>query len=63
MDTLFDGAVQIDSTDELKKINKDTALIILEMGINYTNMKGLFTLEESHTLYECLQKLKEQTNE
>jgi hypothetical protein len=63
MENIFNGLIEFDSTEEFNEfvnnIDKDSALMIIEKQIEYSQQGGSFTLLESATLLKCLNKLKE----
>jgi hypothetical protein len=63
MENIFGGLIEFKSKKEfdsfIEEIDKDSALRIIEISILYGQQNGLYSLEESHSLYKCLTKLKE----
>jgi hypothetical protein len=63
MENIFGGLIEFKSKKEfdsfIEEIDNDNALRIIEMSILYGQQNGLYSLEESHSLYKCLTKLKE----
>ena len=64
MESLFNGLFEFKSQKELdeyllEKIDKRTALKIIELSIESLQVQGAYSLAESFTLYKCLSKLKE----
>lgn len=63
MENIFGGLIEFENKKSfntfVEDITKEDALKIIEMGIQYCQQNGIYTLEESHTLYKCLTKLKE----
>jgi hypothetical protein len=64
MESLFNGLFEFKSQKELdeyllEKIDKKTALKIIELSIESLQVQGAYSLAESFTLYKCLSKLKE----
>jgi hypothetical protein len=63
MENIFGGLIEFKSKEEfdsfIDKIDNESALSIIEMSILYGQQNGLYSLEESHSLYKCLSKLKE----
>jgi hypothetical protein len=63
MENIFGGLIEFKSKKEfdsfIDNISKGDAIQIIEASISYGQQNGLYTLEESHSLYKCLIKLKE----
>lgn len=63
MENIFGGLIEFKSKKEfdsfIDNISKEDTLQIIEASISYGQQNGLYTLEESHILYKCLSKLKE----
>lgn len=63
MENIFGGLIEFKSKNEFDSFTDgmDTAstIQIIEASIMYGQQNGLYTLEESHILYKCLSKLKE----
>jgi hypothetical protein len=63
MENIFGGLIEFKSKEEfdsfIDKIDNESALSVIEMSILYGQQNGLYSLEESHSLYKCLTKLKE----
>lgn len=63
MESIFGGLIEFQDNKSfntfIEEISKEDALKIVEMGIQYCQQNGVYSLEESHTLYKCLTKLKE----
>ena len=53
----FDNSVQLD--EFLPSMNTEMALKIIQVAIMYAQQNGLFTIEESHTLYKCFQEMRD----
>ena len=66
MENLFGGLFEIDNTEDLDKfmnnLDKASALKIIDMVLRYGQQQGIYTLAESHCIYKCLNKLKENEN-
>jgi len=66
MESIFGGLIEFENISEfenyVEKLDKNKALIIIEKQIEYQMLNGGFTLLESHVLYKCLKKLKENAN-
>jgi hypothetical protein len=63
MENIFGGLIEFKSKKEfdlfIDNVGPQSALQIIEASITYGLQNGLYSLEESHTLYKCLTKLKE----
>lgn len=63
MENIFGGLLEFTDKEEfenfLNKIDKDSSIKIMELAILYGQTNGLYNLSESHCLYICLKKLKE----
>ena len=66
MKTMFDGLFEFESEDDLVlftiNMDKQSSIKILELAIEYGQKKGLYSIQESYCLYNCLLKLKENEN-
>jgi hypothetical protein len=66
MESIFGGLIEFDSQKELNEYMENLELIhaiqIIEKQIEYVASHGGFTIVESHVLYKCLTKLKEDAN-
>jgi hypothetical protein len=65
MASIFNNFLEYRTSQELDtylvdKLDKETALKIIELSIETLQGQGAYTLAESHTLYKCLNKLKEE---
>lgn len=59
---LFEFESEKDLDDFLEKIDVVTSIKIIELSVMDFQSQGAYTLSESHTLYKCLNKLKEHAN-
>jgi hypothetical protein len=63
MENIFGGLIEFKSKIEfdsfIEGINGEESLKVLTASIEYGQQNGLYSLEESHILYKCLIKLKE----
>jgi hypothetical protein len=63
MENIFGGLIEFKSKKEfdsfIDEVNTNSSIQIIEASITYGQQNGLYTLEESHILYKCLSKLKE----
>ena len=66
MESIFGGLIEFDSRKELdeymEKLDVNGATQIIEKQIEHIASHGGFTIVESHVLYKCLTKLKEDAN-
>ena len=66
MKTMFDGLFDFEHESDLdffvENMDKRSSVKIIEIAIEYGQKKGLYSLQESHCLYKCLTKLKEDEN-
>jgi hypothetical protein len=66
MESIFGGLIEFDSQKELNEYMENldvlSATQIIEKQIEYVASHGGFTIVESHVLYKCLIKLKEDAN-
>jgi hypothetical protein len=65
MASIFNGFLEYRTSQELdeyliSKLDKETALKLLELSIETLQGQGAYTLVESYALYMCLNKLKEE---
>jgi len=62
MDTIFGGLVQFESREQfnnfVETINDENSIKLIETALLFSLKNGLFSFEESHIIYECLNKLK-----
>jgi hypothetical protein len=63
MENIFGGLIEFKSKKEFDSfidgVDTNSSIQIIEASITYGQQNGLYTLEESHILYKCLSKLKE----
>ena len=63
MENIFGGLIEFKSKNEfdsfIDEMDTISTIQIIEASIMYGQQNGLYTLEESHILYKCLSKLKE----
>jgi hypothetical protein len=66
MESIFGGLIEFDNQKELNEymdnLSVDDAIQIIEKQIEFVATHGGFKLVESHVLYKCLIKLKENAN-
>lgn len=63
MKSLFNGLLEFPTHNDLEKsldsMDKEFAIKIIDLALNYIQQNGGFSLEESHCIYKCLNKIKE----
>jgi hypothetical protein len=63
---IFNGLFEFENEKELDEfltnIDVLTSTKIIELAIMNFQSQGAFTLSESHTIYKCLNKIKEHAN-
>ena len=66
MNSIFDGLLEFPSQNDfdsfVESMDKNSAIKMIELSIITNQQKGAYSLEESHILYKCLIKLKENEN-
>lgn len=64
MENIFGGLIDFESKKEFNEyldvMDSNSAIAILEMAIKYGISLNVYTFEEIHCLYVCLQKLKKE---
>jgi hypothetical protein len=67
MENIFGGLIEFEDKKTfenfVERIDQDGSIQIMEMAILYGQQNGLYSLEESHILYKCINKLKEKSEE
>ena len=67
MNSIFDGLLEFPSQNDfdsfVESMDKNSAIKMIELSIITNQQKGVYSLEESHILYKCLIKLKENANQ
>ena len=67
MNSIFDGLLEFQTQEDfdsfIESMDKISAIKILELSIITNQQRGVYSLEESHCLYKCLTKLKEDANQ
>lgn len=62
MNSIFDGLLEFPTQSEfdtfIEKLDKETAIKLIELSIVSNQQKGVYSLEESYCLYRCLNELK-----
>lgn len=62
MKSIFGGLIEFESqsklTEFLKTMDDTTSIKIIEGALEYGAKNGLFSMEESHCMYEALLKIK-----
>lgn len=63
MESLFGGLFGFESKESLENfvenVDKVNAIKMIELSLLYIQKNGFFSFEESHIIYKCLNKLKE----
>lgn len=63
MKSIFGESIQFESDEEFKEfiesIDRFDSLLLLETALNYASKMGVFNLEESFYIYNCLKKIKD----
>jgi hypothetical protein len=63
---LFGGEFEYDEKEDLNvfinNLKPTVSHAILEMALNHANKQGAFSILESHCIYKCLEKLKDNEN-
>ena len=66
MESIFGGLIEFDNRKELDEqmegLDVNLAIQIIEKQIEHVALHGGFTIVESHVLYKCINKLKENAN-
>jgi hypothetical protein len=61
MQTLFNGKLEYDSTESLKKylseLDMTSAKAVVELALNYAHSKGVFSLQEAGVISIALNEL------
>ena len=62
MENIFGGLIEFNTQKEfdnfVETLDKETAIKIIEVGINYALSNGLYSMGETFCLYKCINKLK-----
>ena len=63
MEILFNGLLEFQSHGELDTLlqakEKKIALKLVELALQHAQNNGVYTFQESHVIYNCLNTLKE----
>jgi hypothetical protein len=63
MENIFGGLIEFNSQKEfdnfVETLDKEYAIKIIEVAINYALSNGLYSMGETFCLYKCINKLKE----
>jgi hypothetical protein len=66
MENIFGGLIEFNTQKDfdnfVESLDKESAIKILEVGINYALSNGLYSMGETFCLYKCISKLKENEN-
>lgn len=61
MEKLFDGLITLENNEKydelINSLDSKTATKIIEIAIMYAQSSGLFNMQESHCIYECIKKM------
>lgn len=62
MSEIFGGLIEFDTDEELEnfitEMSIDDAISILEKSIEFAHKNNLYSIQETHVIYESLKKLK-----
>lgn len=62
MENLFNGLITFQNQETYKEfinsLDEKTAFKIIEMAIHHGQSNGLFNINESHCIYECMKILE-----
>jgi hypothetical protein len=62
MESIFGGLIQFEDKKQfdnfVESINDENAIKIIELALLFSLKNGVYSFEESHTIYQCLNKLK-----
>lgn len=63
MEHMFGDLLEFGTTDDfnafIEKMNRNDAIALIETALTHCQQNGIFTIEESYTIYKSLKKLKE----
>lgn len=66
MEQMFGGLLEFTDKSEfnnfIEKMSKEESIKIIEVALTYGQQNGLFSIEESHSLYKCLNNLKKKND-
>lgn len=66
MENIFGGLIEFKHKEDfdlfIDNLTDEDAINIIEMSSLYGQQNGLYSLEESHAIYKCIRKLKENGN-
>jgi hypothetical protein len=66
MENIFGGLIEFDTQKDfdnfVESLDKESAIKIIEVGVNYALSNGLYSMGETFCLYKCISKLKENEN-
>jgi hypothetical protein len=67
MNSIFNGLLEFPELNQLEdylnNLSTEDSIKLLELSIHYGQKNGWYSLTESHCLFICLKKLKENKNE
>lgn len=62
MEKMFGGLFEFSNKNDielfLKDIDYENSIRIVEMGLEFAHGNGVYSMEETHLLYNCILKLK-----
>jgi hypothetical protein len=63
MESIFGGTIEFQTKTQfdtfVDTLDKDMSMKIIELALDYGQKNGLYSFEESHSIYKSLNKLKE----
>jgi hypothetical protein len=66
MESIFGGTIEFQTKQQFETfvdtVDNEMSMKIIELALDYGQKNGLYTLEESHSIYKSLSKLKENAN-
>ena len=66
MESIFGGLIQFEEKKQfdvfVESINEENSLKVIELALLFSLKSGLYSFEESHIIYQCLNKLKNKEN-
>jgi hypothetical protein len=54
----FEYESKKDLKEFLQEIDNQNAIVLIEMALSYASKQGSFDIDESHCIFMCLSKLK-----
>ena len=66
MNSIFNGLLEFPTQKDfdvfVETMDEQSAIKLIELSIITNQQNGVYSIEESHCLYKCLSKLKENAN-